>query len=102
LEAVSRTGKRLTALTYCGGRQEFALNLSAKRRLCNTVGGRIIESFTAYCCAVLAARLAARFRAAAMTNFARSSLVLVLRAFFGGAKSCPLVNFFMICPPVGW
>jgi hypothetical protein len=79
-------------------RQEFALNLSAKRRLCNTVGGRIIESSTAYCCAVLAARLAARFRAAAMTNFARSSLVLVLRAFFGGAKSCALVNFFMICP----
>jgi hypothetical protein len=33
-----------------------------------------------------------------MTNFARSSLVLVLRAFFGGAKSCALVNFFMICP----
>jgi hypothetical protein len=56
---------------------------------------------TAYCCAVLAARLAARFRAAAMTNFARSSLVLVLRAFFGGAKSCALVNFHDL-PPVGW
>jgi hypothetical protein len=23
---------------------------------------------------------------------------LVLRAFFGGAKSCALVNIFMICP----
>jgi hypothetical protein len=37
-----------------------------------------------------------------MTNFARSSLVLVLNAIFGAAKSCPLVNLFMICPPVGW
>ena len=38
-----------------------------------------------------------------MTNFARSSLALVLRAFFGGAKSCALVNIFMICPPmVSW
>jgi hypothetical protein len=37
-----------------------------------------------------------------MTNFARSSLVLILLAFHGGAKSCALVNFFMICPPVGW
>jgi hypothetical protein len=35
-----------------------------------------------------------------MTNFARSSLALVLRAFFGGAKSCALVNIFMICPPM--
>jgi hypothetical protein len=33
-----------------------------------------------------------------MTNFARSSLVLVLRAFFGGLKSCSLVNFFMVSP----
>jgi hypothetical protein len=33
-----------------------------------------------------------------MTNFARSSLALVLRAFFGGAKSCALDNIFMICP----
>jgi hypothetical protein len=45
-------------------RQDFALNLSAKRRICNTVGGRIIESSTC-CCAVLAARLAARWRAPA-------------------------------------
>jgi hypothetical protein len=37
-----------------------------------------------------------------MTNFARSSLVLVLRAFHGGAKSRSLVNFFMICPRSGW
>jgi len=38
-----------------------------------------------------------------MTNFARSSLALVLRAFFGGAKSCALVNIFMSCPPmVSW
>jgi hypothetical protein len=37
-----------------------------------------------------------------MTNFARASLVLALRAFHGGAKSCPLVNLFMNLPPVGW
>jgi hypothetical protein len=82
-------------------RQDFALNLSAKRCLCNTVGGRIgriVEGCAAYRCAVTAARS----RALTMTNFARSSLALVLRAFFGGAKSCALVNFFMICPPVGW
>jgi hypothetical protein len=79
-------------------RQEFALNLSAKRRLCNTVGGRIgriVEGCAAYRCAVTAARSRAR----TMTNFARSSLVLMLRAFFGGAKSCALVNFFMISAP---
>jgi hypothetical protein len=38
-----------------------------------------------------------------MTNFARSSLALVLRALIGGAKSCALVNLFMMLPPmVGW
>ena len=82
-------------------RQHFAFNLSAKRCLCNTVGGRIgriVEGCAAYRCAVTAARS----RALTMTNFARSSLVLILRAFFGGAKSCALVNFFMICPPVWW
>jgi hypothetical protein len=78
-------------------RQDFALNLSAKRCLCNTVGwrkGRIVEGCAAYRFAVTAARS----RAATMTNFARSSLVLVLRAFFGGLKSCSLVNFFMVSP----
>ena len=75
-------------------RQDFALNLSAKRRLCNTVGGRIVEGCAACCCAVPAARA----RAATTTNLARSSLALVLRARFGGAKSCALVKFFMICP----
>ena len=76
-------------------RQDFARNLSAKRRLCNTVGeriGRIVEGCAAYCCAVPAARS----RAATTTNLARSSLALVLRALFGGAKSCALVNLFMI------
>jgi hypothetical protein len=33
-----------------------------------------------------------------MTNLARSSLALVLPALFGAAKSCALVNLFMICP----
>jgi hypothetical protein len=78
-------------------RQDFAFNLSANRCLCNTVGGRIVrivEGCAAYRCAVAAAR----FRAAAMTNLARASLALVLCAVFGGAKSCALVSFFMICP----
>ena len=74
---------------------DFALNLSAKRRLCNTVGGRFIDG-NARCCPVSTARS----RALTMTNFARSSLTLVLRAVFGGAKSCALVNLFMVCPPV--
>ena len=74
--------------------QDFALNLSTKRRLCHTVGGRIVEGCAACCCAVPAARA----RAATTTNLARSSLALVLRARFGGAKSCALVKFFMICP----
>ena len=80
--------------------QDFPLNLPAKRRLCNTVGRRIVEGCAAYFCAVSAARS----RAATTTNLARSSLALVLRANFGGAKSCALVNRFMICPPptVGW
>ena len=33
-----------------------------------------------------------------MTNLARSSLALALPALFGAAKSCALVNLFMICP----
>jgi hypothetical protein len=90
-EAVRRYGRSPPA------RQDFAFNLSAKRCLCNTVGGRIgriVEGCAAYRCAVTAARS----RALTMTNFARSSLALVLRAFFGEAKSCALVNIFMICP----
>jgi hypothetical protein len=75
-------------------RQDFAPNLSAKRRLCNTVGGSIVEGCAACCCALSAARS----RATTTTNLARSSLALVLRAIFGGAKSCALVNLFMICP----
>jgi hypothetical protein len=74
-------------------RQDLALNLSAKRRLCNTVGGRVIEG-APRCCAVSTAPS----RAAAMTNLARSNHSLVLCALFGEAKSCVLVNIFMICP----
>jgi hypothetical protein len=72
--------------------EDFALNLSAKRCLCNTVGGRVIEG--ARCCAVSTARS----RAAATTNLARSNHSLVLRALFGGAKRSTFVNIFMICP----
>jgi hypothetical protein len=69
-------------------------NLPAKRRFCNTVGGRVVEGCAARCCALSAVRS----RAATTTNLARSSLTLVLRAFFGGAKSSAIVNIFMICP----
>jgi hypothetical protein len=75
------------------GAQNFPLNFPTNRRLCSTVGGRIVEG-AAHCCAVSAARS----RAATMTNLARSSLALVLTALFGAAKSCALVNLFMICP----
>ena len=74
--------------------QNFPLNLPTNRRLCSTVGGRIVEGWAAHCRAVSAARS----RAATMTNLARSSLALVLPALFGAAKSCALVNLFMICP----
>jgi hypothetical protein len=74
-------------------RQDFALNISAKRRLCNTVGGRVIEG-AARCCAVSRARS----RAAATTNLARSNHALVLCDLFGEAKRFALVNIFMICP----
>jgi hypothetical protein len=75
-------------------RQDFALNLSAKRRLCNTVGKRFIDG-TARCCAVSTARS----RAAATTSLARSNQSLVLRGpRWPGAKSCTPVNVFMICP----
>jgi hypothetical protein len=60
-------------------RQDIAFNLSAKRRLCNTVGGRFIDG-TAYCCAVFIARS----RAATTNNLARAILALF--------------NLFMICP----
>jgi hypothetical protein len=77
-------------------RQDFAFTLSAKRRLCNTVGGRIgrIKACAAYRCAVTVARS----RAATTDDLARASLALVLRALFGAPKSCALVNLFMICP----
>jgi hypothetical protein len=71
--------------------QDFALNLSAKRRLCNTVGGRGIEG-AARCCALSTARS----RAAATTNLARSNQSLVLRLRFGEAKPPTLVNVFMV------
>ena len=75
--------------------QDFAFNLSTKRRLCHTVGGRFIDGVPR-CCAVSSARS----RAAATTNLARSNQSLVLRALFAGAKSCAPVNVSMICPPV--
>jgi hypothetical protein len=73
--------------------EDFALNLSAKRRLCNMVEGHVIEG-AARCCAVSRAQS----RAAATTNLARSNQSWVLRVLFGGAKSSALVNIFMIAP----
>jgi hypothetical protein len=75
-------------------RQNFALNLSAKRRLCHTVGRRRSIGGAARCCAVSTARS----RAAATTNLARSNHSLALRVLVGEAKSSALVNIFMICP----
>jgi hypothetical protein len=75
-------------------RQNFPLNLPPNRRLCSTVGERIVEGWTAHCCVASAARS----RAATMTNLARASLALILPALFGAAKSCALVKFSMICP----
>jgi hypothetical protein len=79
--------------------QDFAFNLSTKRRLCNKVGRRIgrAKACAAYRCAVTAARSLA----ATSNNLARVSRTLVLRALFGGPKSCALVNLFMICPRGG-
>jgi hypothetical protein len=74
-------------------REDFALNLSAKRCLCNTVGERVSEGASRWCAVSIA-----RSRAVAMTNLARSNHSLVLRALFGGAKRSTLVNIFMICP----
>jgi len=71
-------------------RQNFPLNLPTNRRLCSTVGGRIVEGWAAHCSAVSAARS----RAATMTNLARSSLALVLHALFGAAKSCRSSIYF--------
>jgi len=77
-------------------RQDFAFNLWAKRRLCNTVRriGGIARACAEYRCAITAARS----RAATISDFAPASLTLVLRALFGAPKSCALVNLFMICP----
>jgi hypothetical protein len=77
-------------------RQDLALNLSAKRRLCDTVGGRGIEG-SARCCAISIARS----RAAATTNLARPNQSWVLRTLFAGAKNSALVKLFMILPPDG-
>ena len=74
--------------------QNFPLNLPTNRRLCSTVGGRIVEGWIAHCRDVSAAPS----RAATMTDLARSSLALALPALFGAAKSCALVNLCMICP----
>jgi hypothetical protein len=73
---------------------DFARNLLVKRRPCNAVGGRIFEG-TSRCCALSIALS----RSAAMTNLARSSHSLMLRAlFFGGTKRSTLVTIFMVYP----
>jgi hypothetical protein len=95
-----RTHKRLALRTHKRPirrlpREDFALNRSAKRRLCNTVGGRFIEGASRWYAASTA-----RSRAVATTNLARSNHSLLLRALFGGTKRSTLVNIFMICPPM--
>jgi hypothetical protein len=73
--------------------QKLPLNFPTNRRLCSTVG-RIIERRPGCRRAVFAARS----RAATTTNLARSSQSLALSALFGAAKSCALLNVFMMCP----
>jgi hypothetical protein len=67
-----------------------------ERRLCDTLGAHFIDGSASRCCAISAARS----RAAARTNLARSNQSLFLRSRFGGAKRSALVNIFifMICP----
>jgi hypothetical protein len=59
-----------------------------------SAAARLVEGGPADTCAISAAHS----RAAATTNLARAILALVLRALLGPAKSCALVNFFMIRP----
>ena len=99
--AAGRGAYAIQVVESCAPRQDFALNL-IKRRLCCGVGAcieRTVEDCTAYRCAATAARS----RAAATTNMACSTFAFALasRALFGGAKSCALVNLFMICHPDG-
>ena len=72
---------------------DFALNRLARRCLCTTLG-RTLRDWAAYCCEISAAR----YRAAAIVDFARSSLASALRTFLGAAKSCATVSFFKIRP----
>jgi hypothetical protein len=76
---------------------DFALNRLARRCLCNTLG-RTLRDWAAYCCEISAASA----RAAAIVDFARSSLASALRTFLGAAKSCATVIFFKIPPPRRW
>jgi hypothetical protein len=95
--ATSREGRRprlLGVIVRRPARQDLALNLSAKRRLCNTVGGRGIEGSTRS-----SAISIARSRAAATTNLARPNQSWVLRVLFARVKGCALIKVFMICPP---
>src|SRR5262249_49648958 len=72
--------------------------LSAKRRLCNTMGGRLIDG-VARCCVVSTARS----RAAATTNLARLNQSLVLRALFGRTEDpCVRQHLHDLPPMVVW
>jgi hypothetical protein len=90
----SRLGPACSAAT--GTTPDFRVHGLAKRRLCNTVEGRIGRAKA--CAAYRWAVTAARSRTATISNLARARRALVLRALFGGPKSCALVNLFMICP----
>ena len=68
------------------------LNLSARRRRCNTVG-RILWSAADFFAISIA-----RLRAAAIANFARSSRAAALRTFVRAAKSRSLVILFKSAP----
>jgi hypothetical protein len=76
-------------------RHSLALNLSAKRRLRDTVGGRGIAGITR-CCAICIARC----RAAATTDLTRPNQSWVLRAFFARVRSGALIEIFMNRPQI--
>ena len=68
------------------------LNLSARRRRCNTVGRILWGAADFFAISI------ARVRAAAIANFARSSRAAALRTFVRAAKSRSLVILFKSAP----
>jgi hypothetical protein len=84
-----------TAEGLGGQSQDFACTLSAKRRLCNTVGRPIGRAKPAL--NIAAPSLPRALGPRLLITCAREP-ALVLRALFWRTKSCALVNLFTVCP----